>query len=162
MPHTFFCAEGVGVALLFNCGPGARTQTLLLAFKRSSIAEVQQQSSGWQILKWGTQRGAKTESGLHRLCQTLALLTGFCSRAQVLGEDLVLVAGQQDRMQRGADTWAHPVSYDKLAMRYRRWRNSIGPAEEAQALPAEGSVQMSAGELFREEDSDVEDGGAYA
>ena len=33
---------------------------------------------------------------------------------QVLGEDLVLVSGQQDRMQRGADTWAHPVSYDKL------------------------------------------------
>lgn len=84
------------------------------------------------------------------------------SRAQVLGEDLVLVAGQQDRMQRGADTWAHPVSYDKLAVRYRRWRNSVGPAEEARALPAEGSVQMSAGELFREEDSDVEDGGAYA
>ena len=44
---------------------------------------------------------------------------------QVLGEDLVLVSGQQDRMQRGADTWAHPVSYDKLAVRYRRWRNKV-------------------------------------
>jgi hypothetical protein len=38
---------------------------------------------------------------------------------QVLGEDLKLVLGQQDRMQRGGDTWANPVSYDKLAVRYR-------------------------------------------
>lgn len=33
---------------------------------------------------------------------------------QVLGEDLKLVLGQQDRMERGSDTWANPVSYDKL------------------------------------------------
>jgi chlorophyllide a oxygenase len=32
----------------------------------------------------------------------------------VLGEDLVLVLGQQDRLQRGGDTWATPVSYDKV------------------------------------------------
>jgi hypothetical protein len=44
---------------------------------------------------------------------------------QVLGEDLVLVQGQQDRLVRGGDTWRHPVSYDKLAVRYRRWRNSL-------------------------------------
>jgi chlorophyllide a oxygenase len=81
---------------------------------------------------------------------------------QVLGEDLVLVAGQQDRMQRGADTWAHPVSYDKLAVRYRRWRNTVGALDEPASLPAGGSVQMSAGELFSEEESDAEDGGAYA
>jgi chlorophyllide a oxygenase len=37
----------------------------------------------------------------------------------VLGEDLKLVLGQQDRMARGGDTWANPVSYDKLAVRYR-------------------------------------------
>jgi chlorophyllide a oxygenase len=36
------------------------------------------------------------------------------SAAQVLGEDLKLVLGQQDRMERGSDTWANPVSYDKL------------------------------------------------
>ena len=42
-----------------------------------------------------------------------------------MGEDLVLVAGQQDRMLRGADVWAHPVAYDKLGVRYRRWRNSL-------------------------------------
>jgi hypothetical protein len=47
---------------------------------------------------------------------------GALSRWQVLGEDLVLVSGQQDRMQRGADTWAHPVSYDKLV------RSSMGLA----------------------------------
>jgi hypothetical protein len=33
---------------------------------------------------------------------------------QVLGEDLKLVLGQQDRLERGSDTWANPVSYDKL------------------------------------------------
>ena len=43
----------------------------------------------------------------------------------MLGEDLVLVLGQQDRLMRGGDTWRHPVSYDKLAVRYRRWRNSL-------------------------------------
>jgi chlorophyllide a oxygenase len=43
---------------------------------------------------------------------------------QVLSEDLKLVVGQQERMKRGGDTWANPVSYDKLAVRYRRWRNS--------------------------------------
>jgi hypothetical protein len=36
---------------------------------------------------------------------------------QVLAEDLVLVLGQQDRMQRGGDTWNFPVPYDKLAVR---------------------------------------------
>jgi chlorophyllide a oxygenase len=45
-------------------------------------------------------------------------------RAQVLGEDLVLILGQQDRLERGGDTWSFPVSYDKLAVRYRRWRNA--------------------------------------
>lgn len=85
---------------------------------------------------------------------------------QVLGEDLVLVSGQQDRMQRGADTWAHPVSYDKLAVRYRRWRNSVGsdvlPAAAAAAQHSGTPVHMSAGELFSEEDSDADDGGTYA
>jgi len=37
-----------------------------------------------------------------------------CGVVQVLGEDLKLVLGQQDRLERGSDTWANPVSYDKL------------------------------------------------
>ena len=54
---------------------------------------------------------------------------------QVLGEDLRLVTGQQDRMQRGGRVWAHPVAYDKLGLVYRRWRNfSVG---DACPLPAE-------------------------
>lgn len=59
------------------------------------------------------------------LCCRLVLTT-CCVRhlVQVLGEDLVLVRGQQDRMSRGADVWRNPVSYDKLGVRYRRWRNS--------------------------------------
>jgi len=44
---------------------------------------------------------------------------------QVLGEDLVLVLGQQERMIAGDDTWCTPMPYDKLAVRYRRWRNMV-------------------------------------
>ncbi|KAK9816649.1 hypothetical protein WJX72_003294 [[Myrmecia] bisecta] len=79
---------------------------------------------------------------------------------QVLGEDLVLVAGQQDRMERGSDTWANPVSYDKLAVRYRRWRNSVdGDSNEQQAAVA-ALTRMSAGELFSmsEDVADLEEG----
>jgi len=53
---------------------------------------------------------------------------------QVLGEDLRLVTGQQDRMARGGRVWAHPVAYDKLGLVYRRWRNFS--AGEACPLPA--------------------------
>lgn len=41
---------------------------------------------------------------------------------KVLDEDLRLVLGQQDRMVRGANVWNLPVSYDKLGVRYRKWR----------------------------------------
>ena len=73
--------------------------------------------------------------------------------AQVMGEDLVLVAGQQDRMLRGADVWANPVSYDKLGVRYRRWRNSVAAGNDAARTAAERDLQpMSAGELLSLED----------
>lgn len=50
---------------------------------------------------------------------------------QVLGEDLRLVTGQQDRMRRTGRVWAHPVAYDKLGLVYRRWRNfSVGDSCE--------------------------------
>ncbi|CAM6126556.1 unnamed protein product [Calypogeia fissa] len=44
---------------------------------------------------------------------------------QVLSEDLRLVEGQMDRMKRGANVWKTPVQYDKLGVRYRRWRNAV-------------------------------------
>jgi len=44
---------------------------------------------------------------------------------KVLNEDLRLVIGQQDRMVRGANVWNLPVSYDKLGIRYRIWRNAV-------------------------------------
>ena len=75
---------------------------------------------------------------------------------QVLGEDLVLVSGQQQRLQRGGDTWANPVSYDKLAVRYRRWRNGLIGAHGS-SPPSSEAVRMSAGQLFQEEESDIED-----
>ena len=77
---------------------------------------------------------------------------------QVLGEDLVLVKGQQDRMIRGADIWQHPVSYDKLAVRYRRWRNSLDSPDKAEREASKAALaKMSAGELFQiEEDCESE------
>ncbi|XP_076919856.1 chlorophyllide a oxygenase, chloroplastic-like [Bidens hawaiensis] len=44
---------------------------------------------------------------------------------KVLNEDLRLVLGQQDRMINGANVWNWPVSYDKLGVRYRLWRNAV-------------------------------------
>lgn len=44
---------------------------------------------------------------------------------QVLNEDLRLVIGQQDRMLKGANIWNLPVSYDKLGVRYRIWRDAV-------------------------------------
>ncbi|QDZ19418.1 chlorophyllide a oxygenase [Chloropicon primus] len=67
--------------------------------------------------------------------------------AQVLGEDLVLVQGQEDRLKRGGDTWANPVPYDKLAVRYRKWRNSL--SDEELRTKAEMQLRtMSAGEML--------------
>ena len=62
----------------------------------------------------------------------------------------MLVAGQQDRMLRGADVWKHPVAYDKLAVRYRRWRNSLDSCDEREKAAAAAALAgpMSAGELF--------------
>nr|BAJ90895.1 predicted protein [Hordeum vulgare subsp. vulgare] len=44
---------------------------------------------------------------------------------KVLNEDLRLVLGQQDRMNNGANVWNWPVSYDKLGIRYRLWRDAV-------------------------------------
>lgn len=62
--------------------------------------------------------------------------------AQVLGEDLRLVLGQQDRLARGVRVWGHPVAYDRCALAYRRFRNYAAlpqalPAERSEAAPAE-------------------------
>lgn len=69
---------------------------------------------------------------------------------QVLSEDTALVVGQQDRMKRGANTWENPVSYDKLGVRYRRWRNSLesaDPREREEAIMAT-KQKLTAGDLF--------------
>ncbi|KAB5568595.1 hypothetical protein DKX38_002388 [Salix brachista] len=47
------------------------------------------------------------------------------SMKQVLNEDLRLVLGQQERMINGANVWNWPVSYDKLGVRYRLWRDAV-------------------------------------
>ncbi|KAL2503588.1 Chlorophyllide a oxygenase [Abeliophyllum distichum] len=44
---------------------------------------------------------------------------------KVLNEDLRLVLGQQERMLNGANVWNFPVSYDKLGVRYRLWRDAV-------------------------------------
>lgn len=73
---------------------------------------------------------------------------------QVMGEDLVLVAGQQDRLERGANVWNNPVPYDKLGVRYRRWRNSVASGDRCEVERAQRGLRaMSAGELFSPDDS---------
>ncbi|KAK4741091.1 hypothetical protein SAY87_024679 [Trapa incisa] len=57
---------------------------------------------------------------------------------QVLNEDLRLVVGQQERMINGANVWNLPVSYDKLGVRYRLWRNAI--EQGSKQLPFNKSV----------------------
>ena len=75
---------------------------------------------------------------------------------QVLGEDLVLVSGQQRQMMKGGNTWANPVAYDKLAVRYRRWRNSLdNHGASLKAAVAPPSIRMSSSQMF-EDDCDVE------
>jgi len=74
---------------------------------------------------------------------------------QVLGEDLVLVLGQQDRLQRGGDTWSHPVSYDKIAVRYRRWRNTVAEGDVEGSRELARSASMSAGQMFSIEEDDL-------
>ncbi|CAK8570324.1 unnamed protein product [Lathyrus sativus] len=49
---------------------------------------------------------------------------------QVLNEDLRLVLGQQDRMNNGANVWNVPVTYDKLGVRYRLWRDALEKGEK--------------------------------
>uniref|UniRef100_A0A7S0DGW1 Pheophorbide a oxygenase domain-containing protein n=1 Tax=Amorphochlora amoebiformis TaxID=1561963 RepID=A0A7S0DGW1_9EUKA len=73
---------------------------------------------------------------------------------QVLSEDTALVLGQQDRLKRGANTWENPVSYDKLGVRYRRWRNSLDSGDEVEKVEALRAVKkrMTAGELFHIEE----------
>jgi len=73
---------------------------------------------------------------------------------QVLGEDLVLVTGQQARLEQGGDTWSHPVSYDKIAVRYRRWRNAVGEggADGSAAAAQAASARANAGEIFDVDD----------
>ncbi|PKA64777.1 Chlorophyllide a oxygenase, chloroplastic [Apostasia shenzhenica] len=44
---------------------------------------------------------------------------------KVLNEDLRLVIGQQDRMINGANVWNLPMTYDKLGIRYRLWRDAV-------------------------------------
>ncbi|XP_030528013.1 chlorophyllide a oxygenase, chloroplastic [Rhodamnia argentea] len=57
---------------------------------------------------------------------------------QVLNEDLRLVVGQQERMINGANVWNWPVSYDKLGVRYRLWRDAV--ERGAKQLPFSKSV----------------------
>ncbi|NET34718.1 MAG: Rieske 2Fe-2S domain-containing protein [Cyanothece sp. SIO1E1] len=44
---------------------------------------------------------------------------------RVINEDLRLVMGQQQQISTGGDVWNMPVAYDKLGVRYRRWRNQV-------------------------------------
>lgn len=69
---------------------------------------------------------------------------------QVMGEDMKLVIGQQDRVRKGADMWRTPVQYDSIGVRYRRWRNSLEDNDptETRRLEKELAENTHAGSLF--------------
>lgn len=71
---------------------------------------------------------------------------------KVLGEDLRLVVGQQERLKKGASVWSNPVSYDKLGVRYRRWRNSMSNSLEKDDAERQLRNKMTAAELFSLDD----------
>lgn len=65
----------------------------------------------------------------------------------------MLVKGQQERMLAGANVWSNPVSYDKLGVRYRRWRNSLSTGSVAEQTAARQELKpISAGQIFSLED----------
>jgi chlorophyllide a oxygenase len=70
---------------------------------------------------------------------------------KVLGEDLRLVVGQQCRLQSGANVWSNPVSYDKLGVRYRRWRNSMSNKNRKNDTKKDISQKMTASELLTQD-----------
>lgn len=91
--------------------------SLFLVRNGDSNSRVVSSSSCVRILSAGTTRllyrmsmdflgWARFVPGIQKVWKGVA--------GQVLGEDLKLVLGQQDRLERGSDTWANPVSYDKL------------------------------------------------
>ena len=69
----------------------------------------------------------------------------------------VLVTGQQDRLERGGDTWANPMPYDKLAVRYRRWRNTISAGDQEEAWALARTAAMGSGELFSVDEGEEEE-----
>lgn len=71
---------------------------------------------------------------------------------KVLGEDLRLVVGQQQRLKNGANVWSNPVSYDKLGVRYRRWRNSMSNINRKNDAKKQINQKMTAAELFSLDD----------
>ncbi len=89
-----------------------------------------------------------------QLATVLLETTSHAFLPKVLGEDLVLVKGQQQRMLAGADVWANPVSYDKLGVRYRRWRNSLASGSAAEQIAARQELKpISAGQVFSLEEN---------
>ncbi|KAL8467118.1 hypothetical protein ACS0TY_035992 [Phlomoides rotata] len=54
----------------------------------------------------------------------------FLPPCMVLSTIGISKPGQQEHMLNGAHVWNLPVSYDKLGVRYRLWRDSIGQGSE--------------------------------
>ncbi|KAK7282723.1 hypothetical protein RIF29_11719 [Crotalaria pallida] len=60
---------------------------------------------------------------------------------QVLNEDLRIMVGQQERMNKGENVWNFPVSYDKLGLRYRLWRDALERGAKQLPLSTERTKQ---------------------
>jgi chlorophyllide a oxygenase len=78
---------------------------------------------------------AKLVPGMHIIWSEMA--------AQVLGEDMRLVVGQQARLAKGSRVWLNPVAYDACGLAYRRFRNDANkeyvppPQQQQEEVEAE-------------------------
>nr|CAB3479505.1 unnamed protein product [Digitaria exilis] len=80
-------------------------------------------------------------SGLQGYWDPYPIDMEFRPPCMVLNEDLRLVLGQQERMINGANVWNWPVSYDKLGIRYRLWRDAVERGSDR--LPFSNQAEIS-------------------
>uniref|UniRef100_A0A0E0BDX5 Pheophorbide a oxygenase domain-containing protein n=1 Tax=Oryza glumipatula TaxID=40148 RepID=A0A0E0BDX5_9ORYZ len=94
----------------------------LLDIAHAPFAHTSTFAKGWSVpslVKFLT-----PASGLQGYWDPYPIDMEFRPPCMVLNEDLRLVLGQHERMINGANVWNWPVSYDKLGIRYRLWRDA--------------------------------------
>lgn len=110
---------------LHVCLPSSRNKTRLLYRMSLDFAPVLKHIPFMHVL-WRHFAEQVNFAFFVRESFTCLPSSSFCAiLTQVLNEDLRLVLGQQERMNCGENVWSCPVTYDKLGVRYRLWREAV-------------------------------------